>query len=51
MSVSPLDPQSVRLSIVSDIANTLLLLFMVGFIQQLLVAYGQRKPVEKQVLF
>ena len=29
MAVSPLDPQSVRLSIASDIANTLSMLFMV----------------------
>ena len=35
MAVSPLDPQSVRLSIASDMANTLFLLFMVAFIQQM----------------
>ena len=29
MAVSPLDPQSVRLSIASDIANTLSMLFVV----------------------
>ena len=35
MAVSPLDPQSVRLSIASDMANTLFLLFMVSFVRQL----------------
>ena len=49
MAVSPLDPQSVRLSIASDAANTLFLHFMVAFIQQLDISSvnGQRKRVEK----
>ena len=44
MAVSPLDPQSVRLTIASAVANTL---FMVS---QLLLANGQRKRVEYYIL-
>ena len=49
MAVSPLDPQSARLSITSDMANSLFLHFMVAFIQQLLYIFIAKWVEEERV--